>query len=66
MPRPIVEIHQELLNAVIVPADPTQKTVIVGPAYVVRRYPEDKGARADHEYSPFEKTAGALWFFFPR
>ena len=57
MPRPIVEIHQELLNSVVVPADPTQKACVVGPAYVVRRYPEDKGSSPDHVYDPFPLTA---------
>ncbi len=56
MPRPIVEIHQELLNAVLVPADPTQRVCIVGPSYFIKRYPQDSAA-VDHRYDPLKNIA---------
>ena len=44
MPRPSVEIVQEILNAVVVPADPELSTCLVGPAYGYADYPADKAA----------------------
>ena len=50
MPRPSVEIVQEILNAVVVPADPELSTCLVGPAYGYADYPADKAA------------AGEVWY----
>jgi hypothetical protein len=58
MPRPVVEIHQEVLNAVINPADPELNVCLVGPKYHVVDYPDDKGAAPDGVYAPFADYVG--------
>jgi len=44
MPRPLVEIRQEVANVILTPANPDLSTCIVGPAYKVVEYPENRGA----------------------
>ena len=39
MPRPIVEIYQQVANVTLTPANPTLPTCIVGPAYHLVQYP---------------------------
>lgn len=46
MPRPIARVLQEFQNSVVTPAEPSLKTVIVGPHVHVRDYPTNKATIA--------------------
>jgi hypothetical protein len=61
MPRPIVEIYQQVANVTITPANPTLPTCIVGPAYHLVQYPESNTSRVSYGTQggwddPFEVT----------
>ncbi len=62
MPRPVVEIRQEVANIVLTPANPSLPTCIVGPAYKVVEYPEDRGAGAAYRPNGLGTWAKPLMF----
>ena len=50
MPRPSVQIFQQVLNTIVTPADPDLATCIVGPAYDYREYPADRSKDSSNSY----------------
>ena len=63
MPRPIVEIYQQVANVTITPANPTLPTCIVGPAYHLVQYPASNSSNVVYGNQggwddPFEVTTG--------
>jgi hypothetical protein len=64
MPRPIVEIYQQVANVTITPANPTLPTCIVGPAYHLVQYPASNSSNVVYGNQggwddPFAVTTGA-------
>jgi hypothetical protein len=64
MPRPIVEIYQQVANVTITPANPTLPTCIVGPAYHLVQYPASNSSNVVYGNQggwddPFVVTTGA-------
>jgi hypothetical protein len=51
MPRPSVQIFQQVLNTTVVPADPEQATCIVGPAYAFFNASSDSASHAGYSWS---------------
>lgn len=63
MPRPIVEIYQQVANVTLTPANPTLPTCIVGPAYHLVQYPASNSSSVVYGNQggwddPFEVTTG--------
>lgn len=63
MPRPIVEIYQQVANVTLTPANPTLPTCIVGPAYHLVQYPASNSSNVVYGNQggwddPFEVTTG--------
>lgn len=69
MARPIVLVFQELANTSVVPVTPDLQTIIVGPAYVIKDYPDDAAdillSDAYGTADGAAKTAGSATAYVP-
>lgn len=66
MARPLTIIYQDLQQASATPAVPDLNSVICGPAYVVRDYPDDAATiLLDSAYGQLEQPAGGASAYTP-
>ena len=66
MARPLVLVYQDLAQPQAVPLTPDLNSVVVGPAYVIKDYPDDAAAiLLSQTYGRLEDPAGGLSQYSP-
>lgn len=66
MARPLVLVYQDIQQASVEPAVPDLHSVIVGPAYVIKDYPDDAATiLLSGKYGQLEQPAGGASAYLP-
>lgn len=66
MTRPIVAVYQDLAQSTSTPTDPDLNTIIIGPCYDIKDYPDDAAETLlDGAYGALEQPAGGASAYVP-